>query len=74
MKAGPNHTMAPAQAAVQVREWGAYLVDRAGGSYVQTPAGDGWSPLAPNEQRELASGSHISCGGRVLTFLSAWPT
>ncbi|HMK97458.1 MAG TPA: hypothetical protein VK425_07920 [Acidimicrobiales bacterium] len=74
MKAGPNHTMAPVQAAVQLREWTAYLVDRAGGSYVQAPAGDGWSPLAPNEQRELASGSHISCGGRVLTFLSAWPT
>jgi len=75
MRAGPNHTMAPVQAEIQVRGWNAYLVDRGaeGGSCVQGPAGEGWSQLSRNEQRELADGSHVSAGGRVLTYLSAWP-
>jgi len=75
MKAGPNHTMAAVQAEVQVRGWSAFLVDRAaaGGTFVQGPAAKDWVQLSPGEQRELPNGSHLSCGGRVLTYLSAWP-
>jgi hypothetical protein len=62
-------------AEVQLRDWSVYLVDRGadGGTCVQAPISSQWSVLGRNEQRELVSGSHISCGGRVLTFLSAWP-
>jgi hypothetical protein len=76
MRAGSNHTMAPVQAEIQVVGWDAYLVDRGadGGTCIQGGAGEGWSQLARNEQRELISGSHLSCGGRVLTYLSAWPS
>lgn len=75
MRPGSNHTMAPVQAEIQVRGWDAYLVDRGaeGGTQIQGPAVEGWSQLSRNEQRELTSGSHLSCGGRVLTYLSAWP-
>ena len=75
MRAGANHTMAPVQAEIQVRGWSAYLVDRGaeGGASIQGPAAEGWSQLARNEQRELTNGAHLSCGGRVLTYLSAWP-
>ena len=76
MRPGPNHTMAPVHAEIQVRGWNAYLVDRGadGGSCIQGASAEGWSQLSRNEQRELPSGSHVSCGGRVLTFLSAWPS
>jgi len=76
MRPGSNHTMAPVQAEVQVRGWDAYLVDRGadGGTCIQGPAAEGWSQLSRHEQRELTSGSHVSCGGRVLTYLSAWPS
>jgi len=75
MRAGANHAMAPVQAEVQVRAWSTYLVDRGaeGGTWLQGPSAQTWEQLGRNEQRELASGSHLSCGGRVLTFLSAWP-
>jgi hypothetical protein len=75
MRAGANHTMAPVQAEVQIIRWSAFLVDRGaeGGTWWQGPAAPGWSQLSRNEQRELAAGSHLSCGGRVLTYLSAWP-
>ena len=75
MKAGASHAMAPVQAEVQIRDWSTYLVDRGaeGGSWVQGPAAQDWEQLGRNEQRELANGSHLSCGGRVLTYLSAWP-
>ncbi|HET9058411.1 MAG TPA: hypothetical protein VFN61_00705 [Acidimicrobiales bacterium] len=75
MRAGANHTMAPVHAEVQLRDWSVYLVDRGadGGTCVQAPTSSQWSVLGRNEQRELVSGSHISCGGRVLTFVSAWP-
>lgn len=73
--AGPNHSMAPVHAEVRARDWSAYLVDRAadGGVCTQAPSGGDWSPLARSEQRELSHGSHLSCGGRVLTYLSCWP-
>ena len=75
MRAGDNHVMAPVHAEVQLRDWSVYLVDRGaeGGTCVQGPGAQGWAVLNRHEQRELSSGSHLSCGGRVLTFLSAWP-
>ena len=74
MRAGANHTMAPIQSEVKVSGWNVYLVDRGadGGAYWQGPSGTGWVQLGRNEQRELTDGAHISCGGRVLTYLSAW--
>ncbi|HUB71104.1 MAG TPA: hypothetical protein VL984_11830 [Acidimicrobiales bacterium] len=76
MRAGPNHTMAAVHAEIQARGWSAYLIDRGAesGSCMQGPSAEGWSQLSRNEQRELPNGSHVSCGGRVLTFLSAWPS
>ena len=70
MKAGASHAMAPVQAELQIRDWSTYLVDRGaeGGSWVQGPAAQDWEQLGRNEQRELANGSHLSCGGRVLTL------
>jgi len=75
MLAGPNHQMAAVQAEVRVRDWSVYLVDRGaeGGCCVQGPSDNGWSQLGRDETRELVDGSHISCGGRVLTYLCAWP-
>ncbi len=75
MRAGNNHVMAPVHAEVQLRDWNVYLVDLGaeGGTCVQGPGAQGWTVLNRHEQRELSSGSHLSCGGRVLTFLSAWP-
>jgi len=75
MRSGPNHSMGPVHAEVQVRGWSAYVVDRGadGGTWLQGPGSQGWDKLARNEQRELPNGSHVSCGGRVLTYLSAWP-
>ncbi|MGH9107842.1 MAG: hypothetical protein ACRDZX_18825, partial [Acidimicrobiales bacterium] len=75
MRPGPNHAMAQVQAEVQLRDWSVYLVDRGaeGGSCTQGPDVQGWSQLSRNEQRQLADGSHLSCGGRVLTYLAAWP-
>ena len=74
MRAGANHTMAPIQSEVKVSGWTVYLVDRGadGGAYWQGPSGSGWVQLGRNEQRELTDGAHLSCGGRVLTYLSAW--
>jgi hypothetical protein len=76
MRAGANHGMAPVQAEVQIRDWSTYLVDRGaeGGAFLQGPVGQDWAQLGRNEQRELANGAHLSCGGRVLTYLSAWPS
>jgi hypothetical protein len=76
MRAGPNRAMAAVQAEIQPRDWHAYLVDRGapGGTWVQAPGAQGWEQLGQEEQREIASGSHVSFGGRVLTYLSAWPT
>jgi hypothetical protein len=67
--------MAPVHAEVQAKGWSAYLVDRGadGGTFFQGPGTQGWAQLGRNEQRELTDGSHISCGGRVLTYLAAWP-
>lgn len=75
LRAGANHTMAPVQAELRVSGWNVYLVDRGapGGTYWQGPSGQGWAQLSPNEQKELPAGSHLSCGGRVLTYLAAWP-
>ncbi len=75
LRAGPNHAMAPVHAEIQIRVWSTYLIDRAaeGGTWLQEPDAQGWAQLGRNEQRELANGSHVSCGGRVLTYLSAWP-
>jgi hypothetical protein len=75
MRAGPGHTMAPVQVEVQLRGWEARLVDRGaeGGTWIQPPGVESWGQLARYEQRNLPSGSHLSCGGRVLTYLSAWP-
>jgi hypothetical protein len=75
MRAGPNRKMAPVQAEIKTTGWTAHLVDRGAeeGTFVQGPGTQGWAQLAPNEQRELASSSHVSFGGRVLTYLSAWP-
>jgi hypothetical protein len=75
LRAGQNHSMAPVHAEVQAKGWSAYLVDRGadGGTFVQGPGAQSWAQLGRNEQRELADGSHLSCGGRVLTYLSAWP-
>jgi len=75
MRAGPGNTMAPVQAEVQLRGWDVRLVDRGadGGTWAQPPDVGSWGQLGRFEQRDLLSGSHISCGGRVLTFLSAWP-
>ncbi|MCL6091548.1 MAG: hypothetical protein M1435_01140, partial [Actinobacteria bacterium] len=74
MRSGANHTMAPVQAEIKVSGWSVYLVDRGaeGGTYWQGPQGSGWVQLGRSEQRELTDGSHVSCGGRVLTYLSAW--
>ena len=74
MRAGANHSMAPIQSEVKVSGWNVYLVDRGadGGAYWQGPSGSGWVQLGRNEQRELTDGAHLSCGGRVLTYLSAW--
>jgi hypothetical protein len=68
--------MAPVQAEIQARGWSAYLVDRGapGGSHLQGAAAPGWEQLGRGEQREVTNGSHISFGGRVLTYLSAWPS
>ncbi len=76
MRAGASHGMAPVQAEVQIRDWSTYLVDRGaeGGAFLQGPVGQDWAQLGRNEQRELANGAHLSCGGRVLTYLSAWPS
>jgi hypothetical protein len=75
MKPGTNHAMAPVQAEVQIRDWSTYLVDKGaeGGTWVQGPTAQDWEQLGRNDQRELADGSHLSCGGRVLTYLAAWP-
>jgi hypothetical protein len=75
MRAAPDHPMAPVHAEVQAKGWSAYLVDRGadGGTFFQGPGTQGWAQLGRNEQRELPDGSHISCGGRVLTYLAAWP-
>lgn len=75
MRAGANHTMAAVQAEVRVSGWSAYLVDKGaeGGTYWQGPSGQSWAQLGRGEQRDLVDGSHLSCGGRVLTFLSCWP-
>lgn len=75
MRAAPDHPMAPVHAEVQAKGWSAYLVDRGadGGTFFQGPGTQGWAQLGRNEQRELTDGSHISCGGRVLTYLAAWP-
>jgi hypothetical protein len=74
LRAGTNHTMAPVHAEIQVRDWDAYLVDRGAesGTFVQGPGEQSWRQLSRGEQRPLAGGTHISCGGRVLTFLSSW--
>jgi hypothetical protein len=76
MRSGANHSMGPVHAEVQIRGWSAFVVDRGaeGGTWLQGPGSQGWDKLGRNEQRELANGSHVSCGGRVLTYLSAWPT
>jgi hypothetical protein len=75
MRAAQDHLMAPVHAEVQAKGWSAYLVDRGadGGTFFQGPGAQGWAQLGRNEQRELTDGSHLSCGGRVLTYLSAWP-
>lgn len=75
MRAAQSHLMAPVHAEVHAKGWSAYLLDRGadGGSFFQGPGMQGWAQLGRNEQRELADGSHISCGGRVLTYLAAWP-
>ena len=75
MRAAQDHLMAPVHAEVQAKGWSAYLVDRGadGGTFFQGPGAQGWAQLGRNEQRELTDGSHMSCGGRVLTYLSAWP-
>jgi hypothetical protein len=75
MRSAENHAMAPVHAEVQAKGWSAYLVDRGadGGTFFQGHGTQGWAQLGRNEQRELTDGSHISCGGRVLTYLSAWP-
>ncbi len=75
MRAGANHSMGPVHAEVQIRGWSAFVVDRGaeGGTWLQGPGSQGWDKLGRNDQRELANGSHVSCGGRVLTYLSAWP-
>ena len=75
MRAGPGNTMGPVQAEVQLRGWDARLVDRGaeGGTWIQPPEVESWGQLGRYEQRDLPSGSHLSCGGRVLTYLSAWP-
>jgi hypothetical protein len=76
MRAGANHVMAAVQAEVRVSGWDAYLVDRGaeGGTYWQGPGAQSWVQLSRGGQRDLVDGSHISCGGRVLTFLSCWPS
>jgi hypothetical protein len=75
MRSGPNHAMSPVHAEVQIRGWSAYVTDRGaeGGTFLQGPGAQGWDKLGRNEQKELHNGSHVSCGGRVLTYLSAWP-
>jgi hypothetical protein len=75
MRSGANHSMGPVHAEVQIRGWSAFVVDRGaeGGTWLQGLGSQGWDKLGRNEQRELANGSHVSCGGRVLTYLSAWP-
>ena len=75
MRAGANHSMGPVHAEVQIRGWSAFVVDRGvdGGTWWQGPGSQAWDKLGRTEQRELANGSHVSCGGRVLTYLSAWP-
>jgi hypothetical protein len=75
MRAGPGNTMAPVHAEIQVRGWDVRLVDRGAdaGTWLQPPAAPAWARLGRNEQRDLTNGSHISCGGRVLTYLSGWP-
>ena len=75
IRAGPGNTMAPVHAEIQVRGWEVRLVDRGAdtGTWLQPPAAPAWTRLGRNEQRDLQSGSHISCGGRVLTYLSGWP-
>jgi hypothetical protein len=75
MRAGPNHPMAPAHMEVHAKGWSAFVVDRGaeGGTFFQGPGTQAWAKLGRNEQRELVDGSHISCGGRVLTYLAAWP-
>jgi len=75
MRAGQGNTMAPVQAEVQLVSWGARLVDRGaeGSTWVQPPGAANWRQLGRYEHKDLPSGSHLSCGGRVLTYLSAWP-
>jgi hypothetical protein len=75
LRSGPNHAMAPVHAELQIREWSTYLVDRGaeGGTWLQVPGAAAWAQLGRSEQRELPNGSHLSCGGRVLTYLSDWP-
>jgi hypothetical protein len=75
LQPGPGHTMAPVHAEVQLRDWSASIVDRGaeGGTCTQAPDGQTWSQLGRDQQRDLPNGAHLSCGGRVLTFLSCWP-
>ena len=75
MRSGANHSMSPVHAEIQIRGWSAYVIDRGaeGGTWFQGPGSQAWDKLGRIEQRELPNGSHVSCGGRVLTYLSAWP-
>jgi hypothetical protein len=75
LRPGDNHQMAAVHAEIQIRDWDVFLVDRGaeGGTWAQVPGEPAWRQLARGEQRMLPSGAHISCGGRVLTFLSDWP-
>ncbi len=75
MRSGANHSMGPVHAEIQIRGWSAFVVDRGaeGGTWWQGPGSQAWDKLGRHEQRELPNGSHVSCGGRVLTYLSAWP-
>lgn len=76
LRAADNHTMAPVHAEVQLRGWDVYVVDRVtpNGTFALVPGEESWRQLAPGEQKLMPAGTHISCGGRVLTFLSNWGT
>ncbi len=72
--AAPGGALAPAHTEIRLQGWDVAVVDRgaASGTFVAVAGEESWERLVPFEARPLGSSSHLSLGGRVLTYLSPW--